>query len=502
MIHPGKIMPERHETSPTREERRQLGRTCRDKASRVVQGNWDPKQRDFDALELLRASQRGRLARLLPIKYARMAASPFGYYRGAVPVMAADLVKLPRTCLEAQLCGDAHVRNLGAFAGPDGRLIFDINDFDESIFGPWEWDVKRMASSIVLAGREAGNSEKECKDAVLAFARSYREAMHEFSQMSVIDLARYQVFRHLRVSPVLSVLQKAERATPLHNRDKLTVVRDGRHHFRDQKPLQHHISHEKAELVVEALRNYEQTLLPERRHFFCEYRVADIAFRVVGTGSVGVLDYIVLMFAGALDDPLFMQVKEEIPSAYAQYLPQAHRPPHEGQREAEGQRALQVQSDIFLGWTSLEGRDFLVRQLRDHKAGIEDTDLEGAGLVQYARVCGELLSKGHARSGDPSALYGYLGNSDKFDKAMEKFGVAYADQSTHDYEQLVRAVRSGRLPAAPSEEIGLTTKAVRPKNPTSKQPKKTKTGLRKTASKKSKKNKVKSGKGKKSKAAS
>ena len=464
-------MPNPSLTATTRKERRQLGRKCRDKVSRLSQGDWNPKQRDCNALERLRVSQRGRVTRLLPIKYARMAASPFGYFRGAVPVMATDLAKLPRTGLVAQICGDAHVRNLGAFTGMDGRLIFDINDFDETIHGPWEWDVKRMAASLVLAGREANNNERDCRDAVLAFARQYREAMGEFAKMPAIDLARYQVFRQLRVSPVVSVLSKAERATPMHNLEKLTEYRRGQHHFRDQKPLQYHVPRLLADQVIASLHNYQTTLLPERRHFFAQYRPVDVSFRVVGTGSVGVRDYIVLMFAGAIDDPLFMQIKEEIPSAYAPYLPRTRIPMHEGQRVAEGGRAMQVQSDIFLGWTSIEGRDFLVRQLRDHKASIADEDLEGGGLVQYARVCGELLSKGHARSGDPGALYGYLGSSDKFDRAMVKFGVAYADQSEKDHQELVRAVRSGRLPAISVEDTELKFTPSSPKNSKTAKPK-------------------------------
>ncbi len=448
-------MPTSKSSHPSRKERLALGLSCRNKVKRVSQGAWDPKQRNFDALKLLLQSQSGRVSRLLPIKYTRMAASPFGYYRGAVPVMAADLATLPHAGLLTQICGDAHLRNLGAFAGTDGSLIFDVNDFDETIQGPWEWDVKRMAASIVLAGREAGHTERGCKDAVLGFAEQYREAMMEFSRMSIIDLARYQVYRHLRVSPVLSVLRKAERSTPLHNLEKLTEVQKGRYRFRDKKPLQYHIPRAEAAEVVQSLQTYVTTLLPERRHFFSQYHPVDVSFRVVGTGSVGVHDYIVLMFAGSTDDPLFMQIKEEIPSAYAHYVRDGGVAMHEGQRVAEGARAMQVQSDLFLGWTSIEGRDFLVRQLRDHKASIEDEDLKGDGLEQYGRVCGELLAKGHARSGDPCALYGYLGNSPKFDRAMVKFGVAYADQSTRDYEQFVAAVQSGQLPTVPLDAAQL-----------------------------------------------
>ncbi len=442
-------MSPKQKPSSTHEERRKFGQSRRDEVSRVSQGDWNPKRRDFGVVDLLRKAQRGRISNLLPIKFARMAASPFGFYRGAVPVMAADLAKLENTGIQSQICGDAHVRNLGAFAGTDGRLIFDINDFDETIRGPWEWDVKRMAASLMLAGREANNTEKECKEAVLAFAHSYRESMRHFCEMTVLDLARYKVFRHLNISPVLAVLRKAERATPQHNLDQLTVRQAGKHRFREQKPLQFHLPRRTAEEVVAGLRSYIETLLPERQEWFAQYHVEDVAFRVVGTGSVGIRDYIVLMFGRTASDPLFIQIKEEDNSAYAPYCPESRVPMNQGQRTAQGQRAMQVQSDIFLGWTSIAGRDYLVRQLRDHKAGIENEDLEGSGLVQYARVCGELLSKGHARSGDSCAISGYLGNSDKFDKAMVEFGVAYADQSTKDYDEFTRAIRVGQVAAAP-----------------------------------------------------
>ena len=430
----------------TREERRQLGRSCRNQIKRVDHGSWDPKDRKHDVVDLLLASQRGRIPSLLPIKWSHMASSPFGFFRGAVPLMAADLAHLPRTGLMAQICGDAHVQNMGAFEAPDGRLIFDINDFDESIIGPWEWDVKRMAASLVLAGREAGNSEKQCGNAVLAFARWYRVWMHRFSQMPSVELARFQVYRE--IDPVRSVLRKAERATPVHNLEKLTVLRAGKHVFRDRKPTQYHVSKQEADLAVASLRAYPRTLLRERAHFFLQYRVEDVAFRVVGTGSVGLRDYVVLMFGGAISDPLFIQIKEEPGSAYAPYLPHSPVARHQGQRVAEGGRAMQMQSDIFLGWTSIGRRDYVVRQLRDHKAGIEEEDLKGRGLLEYAEMCGELLSKGHARSGDSCAIAGYLGNNDKFDQAMGAFGVTYADQTVKDWEALRHAIRIGKIHVA------------------------------------------------------
>jgi len=441
-------MPDSALKTPARDERIRYGQSLRQKVSRASHAAWNPGQRKASALDLLRASERGRVADLLPIKHARMAASPFGFYRGAVPVMAADLSALPSSGIYAQLCGDAHVHNLGAFEGQDGRLIFDINDFDETIRGPWEWDVKRMAGSLVLAGREANNGDKGCKAGVLAFVRSYREAMQQFAAMPVVDLARHQVFRHLHVSPVLKVLRKAERATPLHNLEQLAERHAGTWRFCDNKPLRFHVPPATARQVVAGLRHYVDSLLPERRHWFSHYRVEDVAFRVVGTGSVGMRDYIVLMFGPVQDDPLFVQIKEECTSAYTEYLSRAEARPNQGQRVALGQRAMQVQSDIFLGWTSIGGRDYLVRQLRDHKAGIEDDDLQGDGLVQFAEVCGELLAKGHARTGDLYAIAGYLGKSDKFDQAMANFGVAYADQTTKDFEEYTRAIRARKIPVA------------------------------------------------------
>ncbi len=430
----------------TRVERRHVGRACRDQVGRVEQGKWELANRKFDVIDLLLESQRGRIPELLPIKWARMKVSPFGFFRGAVPVMAADLAALPNSELMAQLCGDAHVQNLGAFEAPDGRLIFDINDFDETIVGPWEWDVKRMSASLVLAGREAGNSDKECKQAVLAFAGRYRLSMRRFSEMPFVELARFQIYRE--ITPLRPVLRKAERATPQHNLATLTYIRSGRHVFHDRTPVQYHVSKRQSDAAAASLHTYAPTLLPERAHFFAQYQVEDVAFRVVGTGSVGLRDYVLLMFGGAISDPLFIQIKEEPGSAYTPYLPHSPVAAHQGQRVAEGGRAMQMQSDLFSGWTSIAGRQYVVRQLRDHKASIEEEDLKGAGLVEYAEMCGELLSKGHARSGDPCAISGYLGQIDKFDRAMVAFGISYANATVKDWEKFKQAIRSGKVHAA------------------------------------------------------
>jgi len=403
---------------------------------------------------LIVACDRGRLPQLLPIKYQRMAASAFDFFRGAASVMAADLASQPRSGITVQICGDAHVRNLGSFSAPDGRLIFDINDFDETVRGPFEWDVKRLATSLVLAGREANESDKHSKQAVGILVRAYREAMFGFSQMTVLDLARYRVHRHPHFAPLRSVLRKAERATPRHNLERLTVATAGARRFRHQLPLLTRLDKRTADRVLAALRSYRQTLAPERQHFFDQYHPVDVAFKVVGTGSVGTRDYVVLLLGGGRTDALLLQVKEERPSCYDRYLADLRPAEHEGRRVVEGQRAMQAQSDIFLGWATMQGRDYLVRQLADHKASIEVEDLAGDGLLQYALVCGEVLAKGHARSGDPCALAGYLGSSHKFDTAIAGFALAYADQTASDHKAFVAAVASGKIRTAGKPQPG------------------------------------------------
>jgi uncharacterized protein (DUF2252 family) len=443
--------PERYST---REARRTAGRELRNKVGRAAQGQFKPTARKFDPVKLMNAAHKDRESDLMPLKNARMAATPFAFYRGAASLMAADLATLPRTGMSVQICGDAHVQNLGAFGGgADGHMIFDINDFDETIKAPWEWDVKRMATSLVLAGRESRNSERQCRDAVLEFARMYRESMKMFSELPVLELARYVVMRDLKVAPVRSVLHKAERATPIESLKKLTEKKDGRYVFREcadetfGAKTQYELNESTAKQVLAALPGYIQTLQPERRHFFKQYQPVDVAFRIVGTGSVGTRDYVILMFGGALEDPLFLQVKQELASAYAPYVPKNVPPKHHGQRVVEGVRRMLVTFDIFLGWATVDNRPYLVRQLRDHKAGIETTDLEGAGLLQYAEVCGEILAKGHARSGDPCMLSGYLGTSDRCDRALVTFAVDYADQTTRDFDAWLKAIRRGTVKA-------------------------------------------------------
>ena len=421
-----------------------MGQARRRQVHRQDHARWDPKLRQHDPLALIEESMRGRVQSLIALKYERMLASPFGFFRGAVPVMAADLALLPHTGIVNQICGDAHVRNLGAFAAPDGRLLFDINDFDETIRGPFEWDLKRLATSLVLAHREiSGTGAKPKKSAAVVekFVASYAKLIQTLARMPVIDVARYQVHRLQRISPVSNALLKAERATPLHTLDALTVETKKGRVFRDESPLLRRLTPQQARPVLAALKAYRDTLLPERQHFLSQYRPLDVAFKVVGTGSVGLRDYLVYLEGNGPRDPLFLQVKEEPGSAYLPYLPAAQGPVHHGRRVAEGQRAMQFQSDPFLGWTTIANRDYLVRQLNDHKASIAIEDLQGPGLLEYAEMCGELLARGHARSGDACVLAGYLGNGQKCATAIAKFAAAYADQTEADWEGLKKRKR-------------------------------------------------------------
>ncbi len=427
------------------EERRAAGKQRREIAGREDHGIWTPPANRPSAVSTILASSAGRVPALLPIKMARMAASPFAFFRGAAPVMAADLAATPASGIQAQLCGDAHVRNLGAFAAPDGHLVFDINDFDETIPGPWEWDLKRLAVSILLAGREAGDDEDACLDAVCRLALRYREAMRQFARMKYVELARYEIRRRSANAAVRAVLDKAERATPAKILRKLT---DGGERFHDKPPLLEHVPEETAAKVVASLAEYRDTLNAGRRRVFDSYRPADIAFKIVGTGSVGSRDYVVLFFGNGREDPLFLQIKEELPSCYVPYLPEVPPFAHQGRRVAEGQLSMQTAAtDLFLGWTTIDGKDFLVRQLADHKAAIDPLELKTPALFEYARVCGETLAKAHARTGDAAAIQGYCGKAPRLDKAIARFAQAYAAQTEADYGEFTRAIASGEIKA-------------------------------------------------------
>jgi uncharacterized protein (DUF2252 family) len=429
-------------------ERNALGQARRKQLRRQEHAQWRPSAHRPPVTTIAR-SMRGRIASLVALKYERMLASPFGFFRGAAPVMAADLATLPNTGILSQICGDAHVSNLGAYAAPDGRLVFDINDFDETCAAPFEWDLKRMAASLVLAGRENGHKSSTCGEAVFILVQSYRRLAASLARTPIVELARYQVHRLERVTPVSQALRKAERETPIGTLARFTEEGKGnkagqaRRRFKEEPPLLTRLPQGQARAVLASFAAYRNSLRPERRHFLDQYIPVDVAFKVMGTGSVGLRDYLVYLEGNGANDPLFLQIKEEPGSAYAPYLG-AHgatrAAAHQGQRVAEGQRAMQGQSDPFLGWTSIANRDYLVRQLNDHKASVDLEALQGGGLAEYAAVCGELLARGHARSGDVHLITGYLGEGtrqDKFDLALAAFAEAYADQTEADWRALV-----------------------------------------------------------------
>ncbi len=433
-------------------ERRKLGQARRRQSQRQQHDELHPGKRPASALELVARSMQDRVPALINLKYELMLGSPFAYFRGAAPVMAADLAALANTGIECQICGDAHARNLGAYASPDGRLLFDINDFDETIAAPFEWDLKRMAASLVLAGRAAGHKESSARSAAEACVERYAAQMRAFAEMPLLEIARFQVHRMDLAEPVHQAFMKAERATPQHTLEQLTepakkdsksakASRGASRIFQENPPMLTRVVGARAAAVLASLGPYAELLEPQRQHLLRLYRSVDVAFKVVGTGSVGLRDYCIYFEGNGEGDPLFLQIKEETHSAYAPYLSDAHAPAHNGRRVAQGQRAMQMQSDPLLGWTKIGSRQFLVRQLNDHKGSIEIDDLAGGNLTAYAEVCGELLARGHARSGDALVITGYMGSGDGFVEALAKFGSRYADQTEKDWEELKKARR-------------------------------------------------------------
>ena len=429
----------------TAKDRIEFGKHRRSLVSRMTHCDLRPKERKFEPIELLLSSAEGRLPQLLPLKYFRMSSSPFAFFRGAVSIMAADLARLPHSGLHAQLCGDAHVQNLGSFAAPDGKLIFDLNDFDETIRGPWEWDVKRMATSIILAGREAKQSRTIRRAAAEAFTESYFRSTAQFARQPLLEVARHLIHREQRVRPIHAALRQSERVTPLALLNKYTQVgAKGRRRFQSERPMFWRVTGQEAKDVLSSLKGYRHGLSPERKHLFDLFRPLDVGFKVVGTGSVGLRDYVVLFEGNGAKDSLFLQIKQEVNSAYARYLPSpAYK--NQGRRVAEGQRAIQPVSDLFLGWTAFGEHQYLVRQLSDHKGSIDLGTLRGGGLESLAVVAGELLARGHARSGDACMIYGYAGNGLKLAKAIRDFASEYADQTEADYAKFMTAIKSKKI---------------------------------------------------------
>jgi uncharacterized protein (DUF2252 family) len=452
-------------------------RVARGKAARLEVPRSSHAQVEFpasrDPVALLEEQAVSRVPELVPIRYGRMLASAFAFYRGGALIMAADLAHTPNSGLRAQLCGDAHLSNFGMFGSPERELVFDINDFDETLPGPWEWDVKRLAASFAIAGRENGFSEKERRTILLDTMRSYREAMRAFAGMRELELwySHLPVEQALaefskgvdpkRLKKVQADVAKSRTKDSMQAFEKLTTVVDGERRIISDPPLIVPLSElVPKELEREAiegeirvlLRSYRRTLETDRRHLLEQFRFVDLARKVVGVGSVGTRAWIALFLASDGGDPLFLQVKEAQPSVLERFVGKSQYA-NCGQRVVAGQRLMQASSDIFVGWqhvnSGLDGqaRDFYVRQLKDWKGSFAIEAAVPAGAAGYGKACGWTLARSHARSGDRIAIASYLGGSDSFDQAIAAFAETYADQNERDYASLQAAVASGRVQA-------------------------------------------------------
>ena len=455
----------------TPDERAARGKAARAEVPRSSHAEWEPPPHRPDPVLLLEEQAETRVPELVPIRYGRMLVSPFTFYRGAAYLMASDLSGGPRTGLHTQLCGDAHLSNFGVFAAPDRRLIFALNDFDETLPGPFEWDVKRLVASFAVAGRDRGFDDKTRAKVNTAVVRSYREAIQEFGAMRNLDVwyARVDVEEVLRDFASRATGEQRKRAEKniekTRTKDslkafaKLTEMVDGEPRMISDPPLLVPIGElvgpDKAPDIAEQFRNlirqYRRTLSGDRRRLIERFRYVDAARKVVGVGSVGTRAWVVLMLGRDGGDPLFMQAKEAQPSVLEPFLGKSEFANH-GQRVVEGQRLMQAASDIMLGWlhtTGFDGveRDFYLRQLWDAKGSAEIEAMEPSAMIAYARLCGWTLAKAHARSGDAIAIGSYLGSGDVFDRALSQFAEAYADQNERDYAALKEAVESGRAKA-------------------------------------------------------
>jgi len=441
---------------PPLEERLAFGRSLRNKIPRSELGKWKLSPDRPDPVDLIEITNVGRVKELVPIRVGRMAASPLAFLRGAAAQMAADLASAPISGVVSWICGDAHLSNFGVYASPERSLVFDLNDFDEAVLGPREWDLKRLAASIVVAGRSRGFSEDDSREAVLDAVRVYRLGMRELAGLPLVDT--YRLRWKEDQTDVLGISkksakqgqklrQKAETRTNDQVLRKLTTTRkDGRWCFDEQPPLLTRLPEKDAERVASALERYTNTLPPDRRDLVNAYAVQDAAFKVVGVGSVGTRAYVVALAGNGDRDALFLQVKEAPGSQLAPYLPE-HRVRHQGQRVVEAQLSLQALSDPFLGWTTIGRRHFYVRQLRDMKGSVDIETMRARGLIDYSRLLGGTLAMAHARCGDPAVIAGYLGKGDQVDRAIAEFAFAYADQTERDHDAVVKAINAGWLPA-------------------------------------------------------
>ena len=442
-------------TSPT--ARLAAGKALRDTVPRSTHGHWTPASDRLDPIALLEVSSQGRIPNLVPLRYGRMLKSPFTFFRGAAIVMAADLATTPTTGLRVQAGGDCHLLNFGGYGTPERNLVFDVNDFDETLPAPWEWDVKRLATSIVVAGRYINVSAKNCEEAAQTAARSYREHLGKYTQMGALEVWYSRIdadclrdfsrpAKHRQ--RIEQQVQKALTRTSAQALPKLIEVVHGQWQIADNPPLMYHLSPDDflEEEVQSVYQYYRQTLRDDLLVLLDRYRLVDTAIKVVGVGSVGTRCVVALLVADN-NEPLFLQVKEARASVLEPYAGKSTYQNH-GQRIIAGQRLMQAASDIFLGWTrSDRGHDFYVRQLRDMKTTVDIEDLSASELIGYSSLCGWTLARAHARSGDPAMIAGYLGKRDAFERAVADFAVAYANQTEHDHEALVAAVKSGRIHA-------------------------------------------------------
>ena len=443
---------------PDLRERKQQGRELRKKTPRAEHGRWEPPADRPDPIALLEESNQGRLSALVPIRHARMSLNPFAFLRGSAILMAHDLALMPQSGVKVQACGDAHLANFGMYATPERNLVFDVNDFDETLPAPWEWDVKRLAASIWVAGRCNGATEAQCEEAVDACVRRYRRWMNTMSRWSFLEVwyarvdAQALLKELAREEPQSAekTLAQAYRRTQLATLPKLTELREGRRCIIHDPPLIVRTPRDHAEELAEVLQvmagGYLASLQGDRSTLVRRYRTVDVAWKVVGVGSVGMRCYIALLLGAHVEDPLFLQVKEAGPSVLERFVGKSTCA-SAGQRVVEGQRLMQAASDIFLGWCRVGGRDFYVRQLRDMKGSTDVERLSPRGLRQYAAVCGWALAQAHARGGDAAMLRGYMGRGDAFDRALCDFARAYADQNERDFGLFQKAVLSGRLQA-------------------------------------------------------
>jgi uncharacterized protein (DUF2252 family) len=456
---------------PTPQERRAAGKALRVETPLAAHGAFSRPTTARDPLTLLEEQAADRVQDLVPIRYGRMLASPFAFYRGAARVMAADLAGAARSGLTVQMCGDAHVSNFGLYGSPERRLVFDANDFDETLPGPFEHDVERLVASLVIAARGKGMGRKQRRALAVAAGARYREAMAQFAQRRDIDVWYSRIDAdelHQQLAPQLDdkprrrlgrALEKARTRDTLQAFGKLTEVVDGRLRIRAEPPLlvplrdllPEHEEQEFASAFRDLIRQYRRSLQPDRRTLLERYSFVDMARKVVGVGSVGTRCWVVLLVGRDQDDPLLLQIKEASPSVHAQFLGRS-RYTNQGQRVVVGQRLMQQATDIFLGWQRTSGidgieRDFYVRQLRDWKGAFGVEELRPEGLQIYGQMCAWCLARAHARSGDRIAISGYLGSSPAFEQALADFGEAYADVNDGDHRRLIEAAATGRLPA-------------------------------------------------------